>query len=474
MRYCLSILTALLLALPLSAQQSVREQGQSLLFLPEGDFTCAEAGFRVRSEDAAFLPAEGRGLVQGEFLLTARHRLDSLSRVEGSAGYERGVKRAVCWNSSSDWALLAPYVTLDTLGGDLQKEQYTFRARYARRIGKAFATGAVSYRALHEYRDFDPRPRNVTADLEILVGGGLQAGRSALSLEAGYRKYHQNGDISFMDPRGHNTAVFHWLALGNHYARLSPSLGIRFRGEGFSAALRLEPLDGTGWTGRLSYTWLDIVRHAKGQNEAPMSSLLHQDLTLGGGYKWQHASVAADFSYRLKQGTEHVLDGVGSYLSLAELTLYREPAFEAALSGTVESGAWTWAPFARFVSRSAEGLYPARDFSLSYAEMLLAATYSTHPEGPWAFDAGLSLGGHVTLAGGYHIPASLLDDKFQAYYDTLYERFTDHAASATLRGAVSRRVAGDLWLRLAAEAGYTHYFTGHRRTDALLTLGIIF
>ncbi len=475
MKYISSIIAVtLLLALPLAAQQPVRTQGQSLLFLPEGDFTRADAGCRVRSEDEAFLPAEGRGLVQGEFELAARHRLDSLSRVEGFARYERGVKRAVRWNTSSDWALLAPYVTLDTLGGDLQKEQYTFRARYARTLGAAFAEGAISYRALHEYRDFDPRPRNVTADLELTLAGGVRTGRSALSLEAGYRKYHQNGMLDFKDPRGHNTAIFHWLGLGSHYTRLSPSLDIRFRGEGFSTALRLEPIDGTGWTGRLSYTWLDIVRHAKGQNEAPMSSLLSQELALGGGYKWRRASLAANLSYRLRQGTENVLDGTGSYLSLAELTLYREPAFEAALSGTLESGRWTWAPSARYVHRTAEGVYPARDFTLSYTEMLLAAAYSTASDGPWAFDAGLSLGGHVTLDSGYHIPASLLDDRFRSYYDGLYERFADHALSAALRGAVSRRIAADLRLRLGAAAGYTHYFTGHRRIDAHLTVGIVF
>jgi len=465
------------LALTLSGQEPVHSQGQSLLFLPEGNYTRAEIACRVREEDEAFLPAEGRGLVQGEFRATARHRLDSLSRVEGSVLYERGVKRAVRWNTSSDWALLAPYVTLDSLGGDLQKEQYSFHARYARHLGKAFAEGAIDYRALHEYRDFDPRPRNVTADLSFFLAGGVRVGRSALSLEAAYRKYHQNDDLEFMDPRGHNTTIFHYLGLGCHYDRFSAStasMDIRFRGEGFSAALRLEPQDGTGWTGRLSYSWLDIVRQVKGQNEAPMSSLLHQDLRLQGAYKWTRASVSAELSYRLKQGTENVLDQTGAFLPLLELTLFREAVWDAGLAATLVSGGWTWAPTASFVSRQAEGIYPARHFSLCYLEARLPVTYAAPSDGPWTWDAGLTLGAHGCLAADYDIPASLLDERFQAYYAGMYERFSDHAASAVLRGRIARRISTDLMLQLGAEAGYTHYFSAHHCLTVLLSFGIMF
>ncbi|MCR5351217.1 MAG: hypothetical protein K6E35_01815 [Bacteroidales bacterium] len=466
----------LALALTLDAQEPVRSQGQSLLFRPDGDFTRAELGGRIRTEDEAFLPAEGRGLVQGEFRATARHWLDSLSRVEGSVLYERGVKRAVRWNTSSDWALLAPYVTLDSLGGDLQKEQYSFQARYARTIGRAFAEAAIRYRALHEYRDFDPRPRNITADLEFLLSGGVRVGRSALALEAGYRKYHQNGFLSFMDPHGHNTSIIHYLGLGRHYDRFSgssASMDIRFRGDGFSAALRLEPRDGMGWTGCLSYTWLDIVRQVKGQNEAPMSSLLHQKLLLRGGYKWGHASVFADLSYRLRQGTEHVLDQTGAFLPLLDLTLYLEPTWEAALSGTVESSGWIWAPSARFASRRAEGIYPARHLALRYVEAQLPVAYVA-PDGPWTWNAGLTLGAHATLSSACQIPDSLLDERFREYYSQMYARFSDHALSASLRGGIERHLRDGLSLLLAAEAGYTHYFTGHYRIDGHLSFGIMF
>jgi len=471
---------AALLFLLFSVLAGAQEDTRSLLFSPGGNYTRAQAGYRLVTEDDAFLPAEGKGLGQGEFQARARHWLDSLHRAEGAVSYERGVKRAVNWNTSSDWELLSPYVTIDTVGGDLQKEQYKFYARYAGRKDSFLYGGAINYRALHEFRAVDPRPRNVTADLEASAQAGLMLGRSALTLEAAYRKYHQNDDVSFLGARGYNTAIIHYLGLGSDYARFtgsSASNGVRFRGNGFSALLRLEPAGRQGWTAGLSYSYLDIVRQIKGQNEAPITSLLRQELKAYGGYLWPKATLQAQVAYKLNQGTENVLDQTGAFLSLAELTLYREPAVEAKLQACFlkedVSGIWSLSPAIGFVHIEGERLFPSRSLSLDYGTAAVKGTFE-RSKGSWDFTAEASLGAHVTFSSALEMPLETLDAKFRDYYTHLYGRFSDTAFSGAALCTVGWKVRKDLRLYLQPRAGYTYYCTNHYRLEVLASLGIDF
>lgn len=472
----IALLLLLLSPVPARAQEDTR----SLLFSPGGNYTRAQAGYRFVTEDEAFLPAEGKGLSQGEFLARARHWLDSLHRAEGAVSYERGVKRAVNWNTSSDWELLAPYVTIDTVGGDLQKEQYKFYARYAGRKNSFLYSGALRYRALHEYRAVDPRPRNVTADLEASVQAGLVLGGNALTLEVAYRKYHQNDDVSFQGARGYNTAIIHYLGLGSDYSRFtgsSASTGVRFRGDGFSALLRLEPAGRQGWTAGLSYTYLDIVRQIKGQNEAPITSLLRQELKACGGYLWPKAMVQGQVAYKLNQGTENVLDQTGAFLPLAGLTLYREPSLEARLQARflkeAVSGLWSLSPAIGYVHTRGGRLSPSRSLSLDYGTAAVKGTFERR-KGSWDFTAEASLGAHVTFSSALEMPLETLDAKFRDYYTHLYGRFSDTAFSGTALCTVGWKVRKDLRLYLQPRAGYTYYCTKHYRLEALASLGIEF
>ena len=335
MRKCWLILALLTgVTLPLAGQ--VRSEGQTLLFQPEENRTRTQVGFRMREEDDACLPAEGKGLLQGEFRAHSRHSLDSIHRVEGHASYERGVKRAVNWNTSSDWDLLAPYITLDTVGGDLQKEQYRFAARFASRPGRFFYSLWADYRALHEYRNVDPRPRNITADLQVSAQGGLQMGAYALSLEAGYRRYHQSEDVEFMDPRGNNTSVLHYLGFGRYSTRFSgakKNTAVRFNGNGFTARLVLEPVNGLGWIGGASYAWLQVARHLPGNNETPITQLLNQEFALWGGHKWSQAYLRADAQLRLRTGTENIVDQTSAFNVLAGLPMLQALSWKASVSG---------------------------------------------------------------------------------------------------------------------------------------------
>ena len=465
--------------LPLAGQ--VRSEGQTLLFQPEENRTQMQVGFRMREEDDAYLPAEGKGLLQGEFRAHSRHSLDSIHRVEGHASYERGVKRAVNWNTSSDWDLLAPYITLDTVGGDLQKEQYRFAARFASRPGRFFYSLWADYRALHEYRNVDPRPRNITADLQVSAQGGLQMGAYALSLEAGYRRYHQSEDVEFMDPRGNNTSVLHYLGFGRYSTRFSgakKNTAVRFNGNGFTARLVLEPVNGLGWMGGASYTWLQVVRHLPGNNETPITQLLNQELSLYGGHKWAQAYLRADAQLRLKAGTENIVDQTSAFNVLAGLPMLQALSWKASISGfrswEGERATWTLQPRLSYTGSSWQNRQPEAGMTFHYAQAVAMGS-AAFRAGEWRFRVAGEAGVRLCVTSRRNLDALPMDSRFQAYFDHLYGRWSDHTVHGGVRATIGRKVGKTLFLYIRPEVAYGHTLKeGHHRWDGLFAIGLDF
>ena len=475
------MLIGLLLGVVLPLSGRVHQEGQTLLFQPVDNRTQAQVGFRMREEDDAYLPAEGKGLMQGEFRAHSRHSLDSIHRVEGRVSYERGVKRAVNWNTSSDWDLLAPYITLDTVGGDLQKEQYRFAARFASRPGRFFYSLWAHYRALHEYRNVDPRPRNITADLQVSAQGGLQMGAYALSLEAGYRRYHQSEDVEFMDPKSNNTSVLHYLGFGRYSTRFSgakKNTAVRFNGNGFNARLVLEPVNGLGWMGGASYTWLQVVRHLPGNNETPMSKLLNQEMHLYGSHKWSQAYIRADAQLRLKTGTENIVDQTSAFNVLSGLQMLRALSWKASVSGfrswEGERTTWTLLPRLAYSGSSWQNVQPGAGMAFHYAQASATGS-AAFRAGAWKFRVEGEAGVRLCVTSSRNLEKLALDSRFQTYFDHLYGRWSDHTVHGGLKAVAGRKIAKDLFLYARPEAAYRHALKeGHHRWDVLVAIGLEF
>lgn len=465
--------------LPIRAQ--VRSEGQTLLFLPEKNLTQTQIGFRFREEDDASLPAEGKGLLQGEFRAYSRHSLGERHRVEGRASYERGVKQAVNWNTSSDWDLLSPYITLDTVGGNLQKEQYRFAARFASRPGRFFYSLCADYRALHEYRSVDPRPRNITADLQVSAQGGLQMGLYALSLEAGYRKYHQRQDVEFMDPRGNNTSILHYLGFGRYSTRFSgaqKSSAVRFGGNGFSARLVLEPVSGLGWIGGASYAWLQLVRHLPSSNETPITQLLNQEFSLYAGHKWSEAYIRADAQLRLKTGTENIIDPTGAFNVISGLEMVRALSWKASVSGLRrwegEQATWTLLPRLAYTGTGWQNGQPAAGLSFHYAQASATGS-AAFRAGEWRFHLEGEAGLRLCVASAQNLEKLPLDSRYQSYFAHLYGRWSDHVLRGGVHATIGRKVSKTLFVYMRPEVAYAHALReGHHRWDGLFAVGLEF
>ena len=138
--------------------------------------------------------------------------LSERDRVFGSAGYRSEKQENVLWNENIDWKLIAPYVTGDSIGGFLKGETYYFNGGYASESGSWTWGITGGYRAFHNYRDKDPRPRNTASDLSFALGAGYRLGTYRLGVSADFRLYQQKSEISFLADKG-STSVYHMLGL---------------------------------------------------------------------------------------------------------------------------------------------------------------------------------------------------------------------------------------------------------------------
>ncbi|MCX2453351.1 hypothetical protein OQX61_18920 [Pedobacter sp. PLR] len=172
----------------------------------------------------------------------------------GSAAYSNGKRKNVRWNESSDYAIVAPYVMADTVGGDLAYEEYSFSGGYGILFGKTTLGITGKYRALLEYRDIDPRPKNIVSDLEIEIGASRalnQKYQLAMGLSA--RKYSQENIMKFYSPLG-TPMVYHMTGLGTDNKLIAGNkLENYYTGSGYSFQLQLAPKDKIGLFSTLEY-----------------------------------------------------------------------------------------------------------------------------------------------------------------------------------------------------------------------------
>lgn len=444
------------------------------------------AGFLFRSEEEASLIQEGDGLSEGRIAADAFHRLSRSDAVKGGASYRRGMRRNVRWNSSSDFTLLSPYVTADSVGGNLQSETYAFYGKYARRSGRVFWGAGGDYRACHEYRIVDPRPRNITSDFRVTLTGGLIAGRYAADLSATYRRYHQQQNVEYLNPLGAKAPQLHFTGLGSHYARFHGSgayLNTRYRGNGWTVSAGLRPCGQTGLVAGVVYESFDAIKHLIGQNEAPFTELRLQKLMLYAAWRsrydrWQ-AGTEADIRYERRTGMERVIDNVstGIYDDIYSLAMYDGRTLESSLKGALsrEGPACTLSlmPGLRYFRKSLAHLYPQRKLSYAHLEGGITLRCLT-VRGCWTAVMEGALEHCKAFDGNFLIPAEYTQEDIRAFYTRQYAKFTDGADTLSFSLRFVRELRRGAAGYLAVEGQTVRYRRGDRSMQGGITLGFYF
>lgn len=417
------------------------------------DRTEAQIGFNGRSEREPLLQQEGSGLAEGYVDVKTGVRFNKNTRLLGGATYRRGVKRNVRWNTTSDFMLLYPYVLADSTGGDLQSETYAFHGSYVLKKGKAIFGLRGKYRALHEYRQVDPRPRNITSDFNAAASVGYDLGTVTADLTASYRKYHQLQSVDFYNNRGASTSEMHFTGLGSHYGRFASTgtyVNTRYKGNGFSTSLGLRSNGGEGWTAGLGYTYFDVVRHLINQNEAPFSNLAIQQADAFVFYRRLSGrivfSLGADARYECRLGTENVIDNLagGMFNTLIGITQYRNDIIDVALSGCLERGPWNIMPILRFYSTNAAYKDPSRRMLISSCDASVRLGWAKS-QGQRIYKIAGTAGYITNINSSIHIPSAFTDPVIKDFYDKQFQNQTKDRFHTTLEALF--QTSRGLWFR---------------------------
>lgn len=233
--------------------------------------------------------------------------IDSTTRVWGSAVYENRKRRDIKWNETSDTEKVYPYLTADTVGGDMSGEIYGFEGGYAKRIGRWSVGGSFGYRALIEYRDVDPRPRNVSHDILLKAGANYAVSTLyGIGLSAQGGRYKQNCSISFYNELG-GQKEFHLSGLGMSYHRFDGgNYNTNYKGWEYGAGVQLLPFRHSGFLAIASVTASTIDKQLSSVANITINHLNTATYSFSAGYMADRFGAKAYGNLHRRKGAENI------------------------------------------------------------------------------------------------------------------------------------------------------------------------
>ena len=183
-----------------------RRQTNNLYYNPANmsDYSTSsmsEFGINYQSDQQkTYLQQKGSGDNGINLKTNSYKRLKSNNVVWGDAQYSNVVRKNLRYNENLDFERIAPYVTLDSVGGQINIENYHFAGGYAKKNNRFGFGLSGSYTAQMAYRSRDPRLRDTTSDLLVSAGINYKIYNNyALGVFGEFNKYTQNSSVSFVN-----------------------------------------------------------------------------------------------------------------------------------------------------------------------------------------------------------------------------------------------------------------------------------
>lgn len=382
------------------------------------------------------------------------------STLWGEASYRNGHQRDVTWNETSDKNLVYPYLTADSVGGDMSMERYRFAGGYADSNGTWAWGGSISYEAGLYYRNVDPRPRNVTGAIDVAAGVGRRiAGSYFGSVSLNYRKYKQTSDIDFKSQLGVEK-IYHLTGLGTHYHRFAGTgAETYYNGNRIGLTANIYPASGRGLALTANLSRFTFNKVLTGLNKLPMAHVWHNAMTLQAAYMapgtthdW---SVAANFDVYRRHGQENVFGDASSnvYPQIAILDMYADNSWCPSVTALWQfhpgtDGMLFWLKGSgRYRHRAEAYSSPRRRMETNHAEGAVDALLTLPFAGSWR--ATISAG--ATVAKPVDCSLSLAEWESQEPQGVIgIEKYRYHFLSHTRR---DYRVGASVRKRLSRQIG---------------------
>lgn len=379
------------------------------------DFSLSSLSVNADWEDRgrAFLAEEGDGGktmgVQTESFL----RFSDKVRVFGRAGYHKEHRGNVLWNETSDYGVIAPYVTADSIGGSMDGEEYSFMGGYAREIGKWTVGASLDYRAAIYYRQKDPRPKNVISDINATFGvGRALSDTHYLGFSLFLRKYNQDSNISFYSDLG-STSVYQMLGLGMDYVRFAGNqFSSTYKGKGVGVGFDLLPRAQNGLSASFQVNHFGLEKLLSSINYAPIVKMNKNtasfELAWLTSYKKFLLGARLEALGRLNSGKENIFGDPsgGSYPIISRLKQYTDKQMDLTLTGILSSNSdkrnrtWSILPFVGFSWEKTAYKIPERSMEWTTLRLGMKSNASFPVKGG-LLQADLSLGYDSNLSADY-------------------------------------------------------------------------
>ncbi len=412
-------------------------------------------------------------------------RLSPSTSVWGEASYRTGRRRNITWCSTADFLLLYPHVMGDTLGGDLSSERYTFKGGWASRMGRLTLGAAADFRAEHEYRTTDPRPRCIASDLSVSLGATYALGRYTAGLNAGARFYKQTNNVKFYREAG-IIPEYQMVGLGADYKRFSGSnSSAYYKATGWTAGLDLRPTASSGAVLSASYAYTPYRRIMPNHNALPMTTLYVQRLLGEAG--WRHTglrtrwSLTAVADYEHRAGDEHIAGNASAseYRVVTTLTTYHNHTLTAYAQATAERSLPHGIAALRlrggYTDFAADYLSPHREMAFAKAFGEVAAQWKRpFRHGQW-LSADLSAAYQAHTSRHIAMPYATMDEAATRLADNTYAWLSasrlDIAASLRLDLPLRTRGIGGLFFLVSTDCASS---PGYHATTLGASAGLSF
>ncbi len=177
-------------------------------------FSSLNAGYQ-KEKKQKYLLQEGSGF--GGLIITvdSYQKLKNNQSIWGEASYKNYTFKNVKWNDNVDWKIISPYVVADSIGGKMKQEEYQFEGSYSKNFHKFSLGVKANYVARMNYRDYDPRPKNISSTIEIDLGVSYNFHKDyKIGAFGKIYKYTQNNTIKFASEI-ERAYIYQMTGLGN-------------------------------------------------------------------------------------------------------------------------------------------------------------------------------------------------------------------------------------------------------------------
>ncbi len=409
-------------------------------WLQGASLSAISAGYADESFDKAPQSAFGKGARKG-FFDAETYLKTSRATITGHASYTNGKRRGIEGCEVSDPALIYPYLTADTIGGDMNTECYRFGGSYASSFGggKWIYGAELHYRALQEYRQRDPRPKNTVGQLDFALSFGRKLDDYFVVVGGDAYKYSQSGSISFVSDLG-AVKVHHLTGLGTQYNRFAGSnREVNFSGWRRGVTLAIWPST-VGAFASVGYHCLTLGKVLKSLNNLPSNRVVDNQVEAEAGWRAGAWSVSASADYNHRSGIDNIFgDPAGNvYPELFSLANYKASHISASAKGAwrhmFATGRLTLAGSLSYVGHKETytGSAAVRQARLTWLRPGISASYAGNLGRKFILEASAD-------ARASFVPDSSLDGigADADYFGRLYMRDFDIAAGRSVDAALA-------------------------------------